>query len=1036
MRIHRYLISFFAVILLFTASLPAISASSRAVNARASKAYGKLPLSFVENKGQMDNRARFVVQGPRASAFFRNDGVTFELWKPDTKAQKDDPIDAKSEKPAVQKHAVLKLTFENADPRCRVQGMGKLSGKVNRMIGNDKSKWQTDIPTFKGVIYKNAWPGIDVIYRGNRRQLKYDIRVNPGADVANVQLRYDGAKRIWLDKKGGLHIRTAVTDFIERVPGIYQIKDGKKINISGGYKLLDAKTVGFSVKNADPSLALIIDPAADLIYSTFLSGTEGDWQAEIAVDSSGCAYVAGCTISIDFPVTEGAFDTTPDDYATDMFITKLNASGSDLVYSTFIGGTSAEIPEAITLDSTGCVYVTGYLRSSDFPVTPGAYDTSFNGGASSYDGFLTKLNPSGTGLEFSTFFDATCIYDVAVDTSGCAYITGYETSITTEGAFDRTFNGWFDSFIAKFNASGSGLVYSTLLGGSDADFTYAIAVDSSGCAYVTGSTFSRDFPVTAGAFDTQLNPVNGGALYHDAFVTKLNAAGSALEYSTYLGGSESDIANDIVVDSTGCAYVAGSTGSYDFPTTFGVYDRTNYSGDAFITKINPAGNGLVYSTFLGGNFSIDSGMVSSADVVNSIAVDDTGCIYVTGLTSTIDFPTTTGALKRTHNSGDQDMFVAKFDPSLSKLLYSTYLGGTDNDGLYGPSMAIGSSGNVYVTGMTNSSDFPVTAGSFSHTFGGYKDNGGGGDRFVAKIWTLPVPLNISLTPKVGNLTTDQKTTLTSTYWDQFGASNIRTCYLLLSKGANRSGAGYFFYDTVKNKLYLRKTDEAVMIGGYTPGSSKIIDNGCITLYCGSTSVQRNGGYLTVNWSIAAKPYYLGERCYPWMQAANKSDLLSSWQQMGSYNILIYPAPVNVSLTPNAGVIAIDQKTSLSSVYSDPAGYANIKNCYMAVNTGATTTGAGYFFYDAIKNKLYLRKTNESVMIGGYAPGSANVIDNGSIILYCADTTLQKVGKDMTINWSIALKPYFAGNQCTASMQVTNKAGLSDPMQQMGSFSTE
>ena len=309
MRLYRCLILCFITVSLFTITLPAISAN-KVVDARVAKSYGKLPLSFVENKGQIDKRARFVITGPRASAFFRNDGVTFDLWE----ASKMKPLDKrdilqkgkpeKPSKPEVRKHAVLKLTFQGADSKCQVKGMDSLQGKVNYMIGKDKSKWHTNVPTYKGVIYKDVWQGIDVIYRGDKRQLKYDIRVNPGADIRKVRLQYDGAQKMWVDKKGDLHIKTAVTEFIEKVPGIYQEKSGKKNDVVGGYKLLNKNTVGFDVKNADPKLPLVIDPASDLVYSTFFEPNIGG----MAIDSYDCIYFTGGVNTSDFKATPGAYD--------------------------------------------------------------------------------------------------------------------------------------------------------------------------------------------------------------------------------------------------------------------------------------------------------------------------------------------------------------------------------------------------------------------------------------------------------------------------------------------------------------------------------------------------------------------------------------------------------------------------------------------------------------------------------------------------------------------------------------------------------
>ena len=312
-----------------------------------------------------------------------------------------------------------------------------------------------------------------------------------------------------------------------------------------------------------------------------------------------------------------------------------------------------------------------------------------------------------------------------------------------------------------------------------------------------------------------------------------------------------------------------------------------------------------------------------------------------------------------------------------------------------------------------------------------EDTNGKQDIFVRKLFDQPLR-NLSLTPNSGSIQADVKTVLSSVYTDTHGVDNIRTCYLLVNNSFSMT-AGYLFYDAIRNKLYLRPPGSSTMIGGFAPGRAQVIDNGYIKLNCLKTTVQRIGNQLTINWSVTFKLDFVGTTCNAWMQVANKTGDDDKWKQMGSFSMVVNPTPKNESLTPNNNTITVDQQTSLSSVYSDPAGYANIRTCYLMLNTGATTSGAGYLYYDSVKNLLYLRKTNEAVLMGGFTPGSANVIDNGAVTLYCADTNVQKIGNNVTVNWSIALKPYFTGNPCTASMQVTNRTGYADLWEQMGVF---
>jgi len=405
------------------------------------------------------------------------------------------------------------------------------------------------------------------------------------------------------------------------------------------------------VGDYDPTTTLVIDPS--LAYSTFIGGSGDDRGYAITVDSSGNAYLTGSTQdgTTDYPTTSGAYDTSHNGNY-DVFVTKLNSEGGDLVYSTYIGMSSGDSGCDIAVDSSGNAYVTGYTSSSSYPTTDGAYDTSHNGG---YDVFVTKLNSAGSALAYSTFIGGSGEdrgYGIALDSSGNAYLIGYTEDSTTDypttsGAYDTTHNGNRDVFVTKLNSAGSALAYSTFIGGSDDDRGYGIALDSSGNAYLTGYTedSTTDYPTTGGAYDTSHNG------NFDVFVTKLNSAGSALSYSTFLGGSGSDYGYGIVVDSSGNAYVTGYAQS-GFPTTSGAYDESNNGGyDVFVTKLNSGGSSLVYSTFIGG---------SGSDYGYGIALDSSGNTYVTGYTqdSTTDYPTTSGAYDTSHNGG-YDVFVTK-----------------------------------------------------------------------------------------------------------------------------------------------------------------------------------------------------------------------------------------------------------------------------------------------------------------------------------------------------------------------------------------
>ncbi|MHB1001081.1 MAG: DUF7948 domain-containing protein [Armatimonadota bacterium] len=715
------------------------------MNAKYADTYGKLPLSFIKNDGQLNKAVRYVINGPTASAFFTDTGVTFDLADPSALKSKSDVTLASYRPDKPVKHTALKMEFVDASSKCKLMGVGRLPGKVNVLKGRDSSEWMTGISTYKGIMYKNAWKGIDVAYAGNRKQVKYDIIVNPGAKVSDIKLRYTGADKISLDAKGDLNIKTAVSSFTETVPGIFQTKSGKQVALKGGYVLLDDHTIGFKVQGADPTLPIVIDPASELVYSTFIGGSDWDSVTSITADDNGCAYICGWTFSPSFPSTVGAYDATFDDtlidsggYA-DAFIVKLNPSGSALEYATFLGGSIDDLAKGIAVNDEGYVYICGVTQSyafdSSFPVTTSLFNTV----AGYEDAFIAKLNPSGSVLEYSFVYGSNemdCALDIAVDSAGAAYVTGYTDSWglptfsgfpTTPGAFDTTKNGADELFVSKLNTSGTGLEYSTYLGRAYTQKA-SIAIDDQGCAYIAGSTDNATFPTTSGAYDES----SGGS--RNAFVTKFNATGSALVYSTFIGGTSEEITYDVAVDQDYCAYIAGLTLSSDYPVTPDAFDTSsNGNEDGFVTKLNSSGTSLVYSTYLGS---------SGNDAVFGVTVDNEGYAYITGTPGGNEFPVTPDALYPDYDRY-WGSFVAKLDTSGSSLEYSTFFGGYFTG--FGRHIALDSQKNVYIAGDAPSDNMMITtSGAYDTSF-----NEGAYDVFVAKL-NLNVIYSPDLLMKAGN----------------------------------------------------------------------------------------------------------------------------------------------------------------------------------------------------------------------------------------------------------------------------------------------
>ncbi|MFY9573727.1 MAG: SBBP repeat-containing protein, partial [Blastocatellia bacterium] len=563
----------------------------RDAQTRLSGTYGRLPISFEVNRGQSDPGVKFLSRVSGACLFLTSTEAVLAIHKTSSNSA-----------------AVIGMKLVGASTVAKVEGVDLLPGTSNYLIGKDPDKWQTKIPTYRKVQYRDIYAGVDLIYYGNQQQLEYDFVVSPGSDPRAIRLDFRGARQVRVDAAGDLVLQTKSGKLRMLKPSIHQEIDGDRRVIPGRYVMRGKHRVGFEIAAYDKNKTLIIDPVFD--HSTFLGGTSFDEGKSIAVDSGGNAFVTGRTTSFNFPVTIDGFDTT---YAnsTDVFVTKMNPSGSAILYSTYLGGNDEDMGLGIAIDASGNAYVTGSTSSNDYPMTPGVFQVVRPGGFGPGDPFVTKLNSAGTGLIYSTFLGGTSsdqANSIAVDSSGNAYVAGFTFSSnfpTTPGAFQTVFaGGGFpqgDAFIAKLNNNGTSLIYSTLLGGSASDQATGIAIDSQGNAYVTGSTTSTDFDTTPGSFQTTYGGSNIFSSVGDAFATKLNNTGAALLFSTYLGGEGDDAGMGIALDSSGNSYLAGWTFSINFPTTAGAVRVAN-GGAAQTTNGGNSwaaiNNGLTNSTVL------------------------------------------------------------------------------------------------------------------------------------------------------------------------------------------------------------------------------------------------------------------------------------------------------------------------------------------------------------------------------------------------------------------------------------------------------
>ena len=673
---------------------------------QAASGFKKNPLGFEINRGQFDPQVKFLAHGPGYSLLLGANRAVLAFRDPTPAANHA----AKANTVPAPDPAQIELTLAGANPAPQVTGLEEQAAKSHYFTGSDPADWQTNVPHFRRVQYKDIYPGVDLVYYGNSQdQLEYDFVVAPGADPAQIKLEFTGASSLEVTPQGDLRLALPTGNLTQPAPNIYQEKDGKREPVKGSYRLsgpLDNR-VSFDLKDYDPAFPLVIDPV--ITYASYFGGGDNDFGYGIAVDSGGNTYITGSTVSTDFPMQSG-LDTSfgGGTVSGDAFVSKFSPSGT-LLYSTYLGGSGEDSGIALAVDSSGNFYVTGNTNSGNFPFSVGAFQTTFGGGSGSGDAFVTKFNATGDTLVYSTYLGGSndeTAKGIALDGSNNFYVTGTTNGTSndniiftnnfpvfpvfpTPNPLQGTFGGGSnDAYVAKFNSNNT-IAYSSYLGGNGSELAGGIAVDSSGNTYLTGGTTSTNFVIMN---PYQATPHGNGD--RDLFVTKLTSSG-ALAYSTYLGGSGEDNASGIGIDSDGNFIVTGTTISDDFPTKNAYLSLNDGFEHVFVTKFNAAGT-LAYSTYLGGDVT---------DFASGIAVDFLGNAYITGNTYSDDFPTLYATQVQDVSGGGSDAFITQFNADGS-LGFSTYLGGGDDD--YGTAIAVDTGGNAYLTGYTASPDFPVT----------------------------------------------------------------------------------------------------------------------------------------------------------------------------------------------------------------------------------------------------------------------------------------------------------------------------------------
>ena len=710
--------------------------------------YRLLSSGFIPNMGQYDPEVAYVLQYQRTTIFFTRTGLVLTHTSENDEGSSGD---------------VIRQTFGGASSSTRITAQGERSGRVNYYVGNGSSEWLTGIPVYAEIVYNDLYPGIDLVYSEENGRLKREFQVAPGASPSNIELLYDEEITPSVDDDGILRFASPAGEMLESPLICWQVIGGERISRTATY-LVEEAAVRIVVDGYDPGYELIIDP--ELVYSTYLGGSDGDndclyggdSDAALAPDGSGGVWVAGYTGSSNFPVTADAFQGSHGGDWYDVFLSRFSSTGA-LLYSTYLGGSGWDIGYALAPDGSGGVWVAGYTRSSNFPVTADAFQGSHNGGT--IDAFVARFSSTGA-LLYSTYLGGSGRDNgnaLAPDGAGGVWVAG-DTSSTdfpvTADAYQSSYGGLDnDGFIARFSSTGA-LLYSTYLGGSGVEDNnrLALAPDGSGGIWVTGDTSSTDFPVTDNAYQGS----NGGV--SDVFVSRFSSTG-ALLYSTYIGGSGNDQVTALAPDGTGGVWVTGHTLSTDFPVTADAFQGSLGKRYFFVARFSSTG-AFLYSTYLG---------ESNLEYGDALAPDGTGGVWVTGHTFSSDFPVTADAYQSILG-GHSDAFVSHFS-SKGTLIYSTYLGGSAGDSGHG--LAPDGSGGIWVTGDTSSTDFPVTDNAYQGSNGGTSD-----------IWVVKLNQNEIYNPTITSLTPSSITAGSDAFTLQITGTNFVNGAKVLWDGEERA----------------------------------------------------------------------------------------------------------------------------------------------------------------------------------------------------------------------------------------------------------
>ncbi len=872
-------------------------------------------LIFEENVGQAPSRFRYLARGPGYRLLLDGQGAVLAL----------------ADGSGRWTSARLQLL---ASRPAAAQGLEPLPSRSHYFLGKEPAA--ASARHFARVRYQEVYPGIDLVFYGRRRSLEFDFLVRPGADPSRIAWRYAGTAQPALDEDGGLIVETPAGKIRQRPPVAYQESGGRRWPVECRYLVEDGGAVRLALGEYRRRLPLVIDPV--VTYATYFGDAGADFVTAMTVDSAGYVYLTGYTRSPSLPGLNGyqQFQAGLDD----VFVAKLSPDGKSLVFVTYLGGSAWDYGRAIAVDAAGNVYVAGESWSSGYPVTLDSY-RPFCCGV-----FVTKLDPSGAALVYSTFVGSGSAAALAVDAAGQAYVGGWTKAAfpTTAGAFQETPGGMEDGFLARISVDGAALEYATYVGGGGNDRILDIALDPAGSVHAAGFTESADFPVTAKAVQT------GPAGLRDAFLLKISGALDTLQYSSYLGGAGLDYAASVEVGNTGRIYVAGATESSDFPTTAGSF-QVFPSGSppwGFVTAVDPAAGSFVYSTYFGQR--IENGGIH-------LAVDGSGAAFLTGTTTAAVFPTTPDAFQSSPIGG-RDGFLARIDAAGANLPFSTRYGGSQDDYIYG--VELGPPGSVFLAGITRSADLSATSAAQTSL-------GGGTDTFLVRLDAFPSPecaYQVSPTnasfPAAGGTGAITVTTDPACTW----SADTAAAWITITSPAAATGSGTITYAVAANpsasprSAAIDVTGESVAVTQSgaavappaAPAGPTVGVAGHTYTYAAADSSGTQGYEYRFDWGDG--------RLTDWGPAT----ATASWPAPGTYPVRVQArqaaAPANVSAWSDPLNVDIVPATPLN----DNGKF--VEQCYLDILNRGPDAGGYNYFLNLLNDDLLTRGDLVATLLRG------------------------------------------------------------------------